>query len=103
MLLKFQPAQYFIHHYAIRRSQYLKSLVMHMVNSAKLCISAHWNFTQFPTISEWFVRINKIEEMEEMVHQSPDRMGSFVYTLTCSVHYKSTDAYSNLMSPSALL
>lgn len=42
--------------------------MMHLINAAKQCIPIHWKSQNIPSIKEWFHRINKIAEMEELIH-----------------------------------
>lgn len=66
--LDYSAAQYLLHPTHLTKTEYYNSLAMHMVNAATLCILVHWRSTHAPTIGEWFLRISKIEEMEELVH-----------------------------------
>ena len=82
--LDYSPAQYLLHHTHLTRPEYFKSLAMHMVNAARLCIPVHWRSTHTPTIGEWFSRISKIEEMEELIYISQERITKFTNTWACS-------------------
>lgn len=66
--LNFSPAQYLLHYTTLSRREYFWSLAMHMVNAARMCIPVHWRSSKAPTIQEWYVRLNKIEEIEELIH-----------------------------------
>lgn len=56
--LRFNPAQYLLHHNSIPKKQYLKSLSMFMVNASRHCIPCHWRSNTIPSKKEWFRRIN---------------------------------------------
>lgn len=62
---EFTPAQFLLHLSSLPYKTYHKSLLMHMINAAKQCIPIHWQSNKIPTLAEWFVRINKIAEMEK--------------------------------------
>lgn len=49
----FTPAQYFFHYAPNPRPKYMKSLAMHMVNSARMCILVLWHSTQPPMVRDW--------------------------------------------------
>lgn len=91
--LDYSPAQYLLHHTHLTKTEYFKSLAMHLVNAARLCIQVHWRSTHAPTIGEWFLRISKIEEMEELVHISQERIQKFTKTWACWTHFKSTQRF----------
>lgn len=42
--------QFLLHHTSLSQRAYHKSLAMHMVNVAKLCIPIHWNMTHTPSL-----------------------------------------------------
>lgn len=60
----FTPAQYMLHHTSVPPSAYKKSLTIHLINAANLCVPAKWRNTIPPTIEDWFLRVDKIAEME---------------------------------------
>lgn len=70
------PAQFLLHHSAHPIQSYRKSLVIHIINAAKLCISLHWGSSHVPPITESLKRIGEIAEMEELTciaHDSPSK------------------------------
>lgn len=91
--LDYTPAQFLLHHTSLSRKTYYKSLAMHMVNAARLCIPKHWRSTSIPTITEWFSRISMIRDMEELIHISQDRMHKFSIIWACWSHFTTTDRY----------
>lgn len=40
--LDYSPAQYLLHHTTLPKKHYYKSLAMHMIIVARLCIPVHW-------------------------------------------------------------
>lgn len=46
-------------------SKYKKSVVRHMLNTAKSIIPKHWKNTQVPTVEEWLLAMDSIYKMEE--------------------------------------
>lgn len=91
--LDYTPAQYLLHHTSLSKKVYHKSLAMHMVNAARLCIPRLWRSTNTPMIGEWFARITKIKDMEELIYISQDKMHKFPITWACWIYYTSTDKY----------
>lgn len=62
------PAQFLLHHSPLPHKSYHKSLAMHLINAAKQCIPIHWRSANTPPLKEWFSRIKKIAEIEELIH-----------------------------------
>lgn len=54
-----------------------------MVNAAKLCILIHWGTTHTPSLSEWFIRLQKIADMEELISLAKDSTSKFTATWGC--------------------
>lgn len=57
------------------------------------CIPIHWHSTRIPTIEEWFTRLSKIDEMEELVHISQEWIQKFAITWSCWTPFKITKHY----------
>lgn len=71
--LDYSPAEFLLHHMSLSHKTCFKSVAMHMVNAAKLCILlVHWGKTHAPSVSELFTCILKIMEMEELVSVTND-------------------------------
>lgn len=70
--LELLPAQFFLHHSPLPHKSYHKSLAMHMINAAKQCIPIHGGSPHHSSIKEWFNRIKKVAEMEELIHIARD-------------------------------
>lgn len=92
------PAQMFLHHSPIPKKDYHHSLRLHLLNAAKMCIPPLWKSSKPPSIVEWFKRIAKVAEMEELIHQSKDTSTKFQTTWSCWQHFQTTDEYTHLMS-----
>lgn len=91
--LNLTPAQFLLHHSPQPHRTYHKSLTMHMINAARQCIPIYWGSPQIPTVKEWFHRIRKTAEMEELIHISRDTPSKFSTKWACWVHFQTTPAY----------
>lgn len=96
--LDYTPSQFLLHLTSLPKKDYFKSLAMHMVNAARLCIPRHWRSTNIPTVREWFARISSIKEMEELIFTSQDRMHTFSTTWACWSHFVTTVRYLQYVS-----
>lgn len=94
--LELTPAQFLIYHSTPRG--YFKSLAMHVVNSAKMCISAHWGSTQASSLSDWLGRINKIAEMEELLSTANDAPSKYINMWASWTHFQTTSEFSQLLN-----
>lgn len=92
-ILDCSPAQFLLHHTSLSKKSYFKSLAMHMVNAAKLCIPIHWRSKNAPTIREWLSRISNIKNIEELIHISQDRIQQFSTTWACWNHFTTSDHF----------
>lgn len=89
----FTPAQYLLLHTSLPQHTYKKSLVLHLINAANLCIPVHWrNTSPPPTILEWIQRVDRIAEMENLIHQSSDTPSKYVNIWAGWSHFKSSQA-----------
>lgn len=64
----FTPAQYMLHHTSMPLSSYKKSLTLHLINAANLCVPVHWRSSTPPTVAEWFKRVDRTAEMEKLIY-----------------------------------
>lgn len=97
--LERSPAQFLLHHSPLSHRTYHKSLAMHIINAAKQCIPIHWKSQNTPLIKEWFGRIKRISEMEELIHIARDSPSKFGIKWACWKHYQTMTEYSLLNSP----
>lgn len=97
--LEFTPAQFLLHLSSLPHATYHKSLMMHMINAAKQCIPVHWNSIHIPTIKEWFARINRVAEMEQLIHISRDTPTKFSRKWACWIHYQTLPEYKDMLTP----
>lgn len=95
--IEFTPAQMLLHH-SIPKRHYQRSLVLHLLNAAKMCIPTLWKSSKPPTTTAWLKRIAKIAEMEELIHQSKDTPTNFRKIWSCWQHYQTTNEYTHLLS-----
>lgn len=100
--LNYNPAQYLLHHTTLPKQDYHKSLAMHMVNAAGLCVPIQWRSTEIPSIREWLLRISKIEEMEELILTAHERIQKFTTTWACWTHFKTSHCYKSYFPMSFL-
>lgn len=75
--LEFTPVQYHLHHSKISQKKYYKSVAMHMINAARLCIPVQWRSKVPPSIKSWVMQINRIVSMEELIYTSQDKISIF--------------------------
>lgn len=94
--LEFSPEQILPHHSSVPISAYLRSLAMHMVNAAKMCIPMKWRSPEPPSVTQWFAQIQKTAEMEELIHLARDTPSKFGKIWPCWQHYVTTDEYSQM-------
>lgn len=87
-----------LHNSTTPRSKYIKSLTLHLINASKMCIPALWNTTDPPTLVDWFKPIDRIADMEELIHQSRDTPIKFQKTWNCCSHYQTSTDYTYLMA-----
>lgn len=95
--LDYTPAQFILHHSSTSAHSYWKSLVVHMISAAKLCIPVHWGSSCAPIVPEWLTRLGNIAEMEELIHIAWDSPSKFSWTWACWSHFCSTERYASLM------
>lgn len=91
------PAQMLLHH-SIPKKDYHLSLSLQLLNAAKMCSPILWKSSKPPTIADWIRHINKVAEMEELVHQAKDTPTKFMKIWSCWHHFQMTDEYSQLLS-----
>ena len=96
--LEFTPAQFLLHHAQSLPRGYCKSLAMHVVNAARMCIPLQGLSPNPPSIADWFKCIHKTMEMEELIHQANDTPSKFSGTWACWTHFVLSDCYKNTMS-----
>lgn len=94
----FTPVQYLLHHTSIPQSAYKRSLILHLINAAKFCIPIHWKDNTHPSISEWLQRIEKIADMEDLVHQTRETLKKFQKTWACWLHFTESVEFRNLLN-----
>lgn len=64
--VEFSPAQYLLHLSPMPIWLYWRSLAMHMINAARMCIPVHCCSKVAPAIKEWLFRVDRIAKMEEL-------------------------------------
>lgn len=78
--IDFSPAQMLLHPSSTHQKDYKHSLTLHLVNTARMTIPAKWKSPNSPTIVDWLRHINRVEEMEDLVHQANDTSYKFLKT-----------------------
>lgn len=96
-VLDYTPAQFLLHLPKPKVTSYFKSLAMMLVNAAKMCVPTLWGTPRAPSISEWYKRINKIAEMEELIAISRNSPHKFSTLWACWIHFKSSEEYLQKM------
>lgn len=96
--LEFAPAQFLLHRSTIPTHTYFRSLAMHLINAAKMCVPTKWHSPDPPTIADWFNRIQKTMVMEDLIHQARDTPAKFTKTWACWLHFITTDEYIRNMN-----
>lgn len=81
--IAFTPVQFLLHHSSTRQNSFHQSLMMHLINAAKQCVPIHWKSQNVPSIKEWFHRINRISDMEELIHIARDTPHKFGIKWAC--------------------
>lgn len=95
----FSPARYLLHHRQGSPSSYKKTLTIHLINAANLCIPARWRNPSPPTVQDWTLRVDRIAEMEQLISQAADTPTKFQATWACWTHYRSSQKQQALTQP----
>lgn len=61
------PAFFLLHVSTISAKNYQKSVLRHLLNAAKACISLHWKKQTPPTVADWLRKVDGISKMEDLV------------------------------------
>lgn len=93
--LNFSPEQILLHHSSIPKSAYLRLLAIHMVNAAKMYVPAKRRSPESLSITDWFKRIQKTAEMEDLIHQTKVTTFKFTKRWSCWLNFVTTDEYKN--------
>lgn len=62
-----------------------------------MCIPALWKATTPPTLVDWFRHINKIADMEELIHQARDTPTKFQKIWMCWRYFQTSTEYSQII------
>lgn len=84
----FTPERYLLHHTPVSSGSYKKSLTIHLINAANLCIPTLWRNTSPPTVQDWIRRVDKIAEMENLICQANDNPTKFNTTWASWLHFR---------------
>lgn len=95
--LDLSAAQFLLHHTTLPQSIYRKSLALHLINTAKQCVPLFWRKINPPKISDWLKRIDKIAEMEDLIHQANDNPIKFSKTWACWLHFRESSEFQTLL------
>lgn len=91
--MDYSPAQYptlLLHYSPNLTPKYWKSFAMHVVNSARTCIPALWKSSWALTLWDWYLRLNKICDIEELVHTAQETYRNFYNILTCRLAFRNS-------------
>ena len=97
----FTAAQYLLHHSSLSQSAYKKSILLHLINVAKLCIPIHWKNRTPPSVSEWLRKIEHIADMENLICQTKDTPTKFYDKWACWLNFKVTAEFRRLSNASS--
>lgn len=70
--ISFTPQHFLLHVTTIPKSQYFKSLAMHMIIVTHLCIAIHQKSPYLPTVKEWLLIVKCFTDTEELIHVAHD-------------------------------
>lgn len=70
---------------------------MHMISAANMCIPRKWRSPDPPTIKDWFIQIQKIAEMEDLIHQARDSPSKFIHLWSSWLQFTKTDTYLKIL------
>ena len=71
------PAFFLLHATDAPTRVYKKSIVRHLLDSAKACIPVRWKSPLPPTIAMWLRRIDEINRMEDLILTNQDRQKAY--------------------------
>ncbi|CAI9619856.1 unnamed protein product [Staurois parvus] len=100
--LALSPAQFLLHHSSLPRAQYFKSLAMHMINAARLCIPVLWGSTRnaLPLYMNGSPEWVKTADMENWLRLLLDTPTKFSHVWACWTHFLTTPEYRSLIDQS---
>lgn len=81
--VNFQWPNYFYTIPPFKKKAYHRSLPLHLINATKIWVPVHWKSPNPPTIAESIRRVNRIAEMEDLVHQAKDTATKYRNTWAC--------------------
>lgn len=87
---EFTPSLFLLQHATTGPSLPRKSLAVHIINAARMCIQTHWKSTSSTTIGEWLKRLDKVCELEELIYTTQDKYEKFYETWACWLHFRET-------------
>ena len=94
----FTAEQYLLHLSSLPNSVYKGSIVVHLINAAKLCIPIKWLQTSPPRISDWIRKVDHIANMEELISQSKNSCRSFSDKWACWSNFSRSTEYLSLLN-----
>lgn len=86
--LEFLPGQYLLHLSKIPSKKYFKSIAMHLINVARLCMPVYWRSAWLSSLKEWALHFDRIATMEELILTSQDKFSSFSAIWEAWITYK---------------
>lgn len=96
--IEFSPTQLLLHDSTIPKKDYHQSLSLHLLNAMKMFLPVHWKSPNPPTTAEWIRRVNKVADMEELIHQTKDTSTKYHKMWACWQHFQTTAEYSQLLA-----
>ena len=89
--------QFLLHHSTLPNSVYKNSIILHLINAARLCIPAKWLQPSPPSVSDWLRRVQHIANMEDLIHQFYDSSEKFHSKWACWSHFTMSREFRILM------
>lgn len=92
------PAFFLLHASNIPAKAYKKSIIRHLLNTAKACIPLLWKQQHPPTISTWLEKIEDINKTEDLILTGQDKQETYTKTWRPWNLYKISDEGKALFS-----
>lgn len=98
-------AFYLLHLNLLPTIVYKSSLLSHLLNAAcsciaRSCIAGGWNQPTEPAVSQWLIKVNEIQGMEELAMLDMDAMDKFRQFWHYWIDFQNSQDYSaNLTDP----
>lgn len=96
--LELEPLLFLFHYSSIPRARYGRSVLVHLINAARVCIPTQWRERSPPTIGQWVRRINWTMRMEELSAYQRGKIEKFNQTWATWRAFQSSQEYCTMLS-----